>query len=111
MMIKHIAHAKPFAFKDDIHYEKGQVKSKTIAKNKTMSITLFAFDANESLSRHQSPGDALVTVLDGTVNIEIGTEHFKLSEGESIIMPANVAHAVFAITPFKMLLTIVFESV
>ena len=70
-------------------------------------MTLFAFDAGEGVSTHAAPGDALVFVLEGEAEITIdGTPH-TVTGGNAIVMPAGIPHAVKAIKPFKMLLTVV----
>ncbi len=110
-MIKNINQAEITRFKDEVVYQKGQVVSKTITKSKAVNISLFAFDEKEGLSAHTSTGDALVTILDGNADITIDDKLHKLATGDSILMPANVKHALYAQTPFKMLLIIVFPGV
>lgn len=106
-LIKNIAHASIISLTDSIAYEQGKVVSITLAQRPGVGMTLFAFDAGEGVSTHAAPGDAMVYVLDGKCQITIdGTIH-ELDSGLSIIMPAGVPHAVKAITPFKMLLTVV----
>ena len=90
-----------------IDYQKDSVVSKTIIDKTTGTITLFAFDKGQGLSEHTAPFDALVQVLDGKVEIEISKKKNILSAGEAIIMPANETHALRAIEPFKMLLTMI----
>jgi quercetin dioxygenase-like cupin family protein len=51
----------------------------------------------------------MVYILDGMAEITIGDEKFTVKEGETIIMPANVPHALYAAERFKMLLTVVFS--
>ena len=46
----------------------------------------------------------MVCILDGEVRITIGGRPYHLKTGESIIMPANVPHALEAVTAFKMML-------
>ncbi len=107
-MFKSIELSKILSLKDEVVYQNHQVTSRTIVKNKEVTITLFAFDKGEGLSSHASNGDALVQVLDGTVKITIADQDYILNEGDSIIMPANISHALEAIEKFKMLLTIIF---
>lgn len=107
-MIKNIDYAKVINLIDEVTYQDGQVVSKTIAKTKSANITLFAFDKDEGLSTHTSTGDALVTVLDGKVKITIDNIDHVLTKGNSILMPANVPHALYGIEKFKMLLIISF---
>ncbi|MGD2200950.1 MAG: cupin domain-containing protein [Candidatus Bathyarchaeota archaeon] len=93
--------------KEVIDYQDGAVVSRTIIDKPTGTVTLFAFDEGEGLSEHTTPFDALVQVLDGEVEIIIGSEPYILTEGEAIIMPADIPHALRAISAFKMLLTMV----
>lgn len=93
-----------------VAYQPGQIVSKTLAQNKAVSITLFAFEKDEEISSHESDGDALVTILDGTSEVTIDGENYVLNEGESIVMPAKRPHAVYAKERFKMSLTVVFPQ-
>ena len=43
-----------------VEYQDGSVVSKTVIGKKTGTVTLFAFDAGQSLSEHTAPFDALV---------------------------------------------------
>jgi len=92
---------------DTVEYASGSVVSKTITKKDTGTITLFAFDKDQGLSEHSAPFDAMVNVIDGKADIIINRESHILEKGESIIMPANVPHALKAIEKFKMLLVMI----
>ncbi|WP_085535289.1 cupin domain-containing protein [Massilibacteroides vaginae] len=90
-----------------IDYSKGGVISKQILKNAAGNITLFSFDEGQGLTEHTAPFDAMVQVLEGEVEIRIGGKPNLLKQGETIIMPANIPHALQAVKPFKMLLTMI----
>jgi Uncharacterized conserved protein, contains double-stranded beta-helix domain len=94
-------------FEDLIDYSDGGVISKQILKNEAGNVTLFSFDKGQGLTEHTAPFDAMVQVLDGEVEIRIGGEPHSLKKGESIMMPANIPHALFATERFKMLLTMI----
>jgi len=96
--------AEPIILKDYIEYSSGSVVSKTLKQNTAGTITLFAFDSGQGLSEHSAPFDAIVQVIEGEGSFIIGGEEHNLKEGELIIMPANVPHAVRAVQRFKMLL-------
>ncbi len=98
---------KPFAIKNTINYAEGAIVSKTIIKKPAGTITLFAFDVGEELSEHATPYDALVQVYDGEAQITIGGIPHTVSKSQSIIMPANIPHAVKAKERFKMMLTMI----
>jgi quercetin dioxygenase-like cupin family protein len=90
-----------------VEYAKDSVVSKTILNKSVGTLTLFAFDAGQSLSEHTAPYDAVVQVLDGSARLTIGGQDKMVSDGQIIIMPANVPHAVNAEERFKMLLTMI----
>ena len=90
-----------------ISYQDGTVVSKTIVKKETGTVTLFAFDKGQGLSEHTAPFDALVYVVDGSVEISISKEKHQLRKGEMIVMPANEPHALHGVEAFKMLLTMI----
>lgn len=90
-----------------IDYSANSVVSREIVKTKTGTLTLFAFDAGQGLSEHSAPFDALVQVLDGESKIIIGGKSIVTKAGETILMPANVPHAVSAHQKFKMLLIMI----
>lgn len=101
--------SKIFSMNHSIEYTSGGVISKQIVKSKAGNVTLFSFDKGQGLSEHSAPFDALVQVIDGEVEIKIGGEPFNLRTGDSIIMPANIPHALHAVEPFKMVLTMIKE--
>ena len=98
---------KPNSLSGMVDYQKDAVVSKTIIDKKTGTVTLFSFDQGQGLSEHTAPFDALVQVLEGTVEIKISGKPFHLKQGEMIIMPADEPHALKAVEPFKMLLTMI----
>lgn len=90
-----------------IDYQDDSVVSREIIRKDTGTVTLFAFDRGQGLSEHTAPFDAMVQVIDGEAEITISGEKNRLAAGEMIIMPANEPHAVMAVEPFKMLLTMI----
>ena len=88
--MKNIPKNERMTLASQIDYQPGQVVSKTLAQNNAVSLTLFSFEKGEEISTHVSGGDAMV------------------QEGESIVMPAGIPHAVFGEERFKMLLTVIF---
>ena len=78
-----------------------------ILKKTSGNVTLFSFDKGQSLSEHTAPFDALIQVIEGDTEILIDQKSFFLKTGESIIMPANIPHAVKAPEKFKMILIMI----
>ena len=106
--IKNIEHEKVVNLAGEVEYMPGQVVSKTLAQNEAVSVTLFAFEKGEEIGTHDSKGDAMVTVLDGTGEFTVGGVKHVCKAGEALVMPATIPHAVYALERFKMLLTVVF---
>lgn len=106
--IKNLAKSEILKLTEQVEYLTGQIVSKTLTQNDYVSLTLFAFDKDEEISTHESTGDAMVTVLDGTGKFTIGGKEYILNAGETIVMPAKVPHAVYGQEKFKMLLTVIF---
>lgn len=90
-----------------VEYSAGGVISKQVLKNESGNITLFSFDKGQGLSEHTAPFDAVVQILDGQAQITIGGNPVLLQKGQTIIMPANISHALYAVENFKMLLTMI----
>ncbi|RDY30465.1 cupin domain-containing protein [Lachnotalea glycerini] len=107
-IMKNIVKSEVVELKEQVGYLEHQVVSKTLVQNEVLNITLFAFDKNEEISSHESKGDAFVTCLDGEGEITIDDAKYSLTEGQSIVMPAQHPHAVFGKEKFKMLLVVVF---
>ncbi len=107
--MKNFEHSTKINFRDDIDYASNGIVSKRVLEKTTGNISLFAFDKGQQLSEHSAPFDAMIQVLEGTSEILIDKKPYRLEAGESIIMPANIPHAVNAVEKFKMLLTMIKE--
>ncbi len=90
-----------------VSFQAGAVVSRTLVKKEKGTVTLFAFDAGQALSEHTAPFAALVHALEGEAEVLLAGKPHRLAAGEVLLMPAGVPHAVMAIRPFKMLLTMI----
>ena len=95
------------AIDKEVKYSENSIVSRQVIKEATGNVSLFAFDKGQELSEHTAPFDALVQVLEGNVEISIAGKKYPLEQGSSIIMPADIPHAVKAVERFKMLLTMI----
>ena len=96
-----------FNYATSVDYAAGAIVSKTVLKKQTGNISLFSFAKGEALSEHTAPFDAMIQVVDGKGEIIIGGKSYLVNAGETIIMPANISHAVKAVEKFKMVLTMI----
>ncbi len=90
---------------DLITVAEGAVVSRVLTKSGGGNVTLFAFDRNQGLSEHTAPFDALVQVVDGSLDLTIGGQPVKVGAGEIVLMPAGVPHALHAPEASRMVLT------
>jgi quercetin dioxygenase-like cupin family protein len=88
-----------------VDYAKKSIVSKIIYKNRHAILTLFALDKGQSIAEHITPFDAMVQIIEGEAELTIGGKKKLFKAGSSIIMPANIPHALKAKTAYKMLLT------
>jgi quercetin dioxygenase-like cupin family protein len=100
-----LASDRASALTDLVDVAQGAIVSRVLAKSSGGNVTLFAFDRGQGLSEHTAPFDALVQVVDGTLDLTIGGQEVRLQAGEIVRMPANVPHALHAGEASRMVLT------
>ena len=101
--IKNVEQSKVLKLNDIVAYQDNQIASLTLANEEHVGMTIMAFDEGEGVSTHAAGGDAMVCVLDITVD---GVTS-RVEKGDTIVMPANIPHSVKAVTKYKMLLTVI----
>ena len=99
--------AKPFDYAGLVGYQEESIVSRTIIGKPAGTITIFAFDKDQSLSTHSAPYDALLQMVEGTGQITIEGVDYTVEAPQVIIMPADKPHAVSAPERFKMLLVMI----
>jgi quercetin dioxygenase-like cupin family protein len=102
-----ISGAAPVAPLTVADYQEGAIVSRTLLKRGGGTVTLFAFDQDQSLSEHTTPLDAIAHVLEGEALVTIAGSPIVVRSGEMVLMPANQPHAVYATSRFKMLLSMI----
>lgn len=105
--LKGLDYAQAINLAASVDYQENKIISKNLVAKKDLVMTVMAFDKGESLEPHMAPGDALVTVLDGEGKFFVDGKASTVKQGESIVLPANIPHAVEAVEKFKMLLILV----
>lgn len=108
-LVKNLEKEKVFETKGLIKYNENQVASLNLVQKPGLNLTVISFDKGESLSAHTASGDAIALILEGEAQITIDGKVNIVKEGEGILMPAGLPHALKALTKFKMWLTVVKE--
>lgn len=93
--------------KQMLQYQEKAVVSRMLVKNQAGNVTLFAFEGDEGLSEHTAPYDALIVGVDGRAEVVLDGVRHSVGEGDCLLMPAHVPHAVHPLGGFKMLLVMI----
>jgi len=106
---KGLPDAHPVNLADLADYQEGSIVSRTLVQRNGGTLTLFAFDVGQSLSEHTAPFDAVVQIVEGEAELIIGGKKVLTKKGETVLMPADIPHAVNASSRFKMMLIMIRE--
>jgi quercetin dioxygenase-like cupin family protein len=71
----------------------------------TLRSNLIALTAGTSLQDHESPGEATLTVREGTITFHAGEEQVTLPAGSMLIIPPE-RHGLTALTDAVLVLTV-----
>ncbi|MEF8772805.1 cupin domain-containing protein [Halodesulfurarchaeum sp.] len=88
-----------------LSYQDGAIVSRTIVDREDVTVTMFAVDAGQSISEHTAQHDAILHVLDGTAHVSIDSTEYEVGDGDGLVFPSEVPHALWGEERFKMLLT------
>jgi quercetin dioxygenase-like cupin family protein len=105
-----IPSAEALRLGDLITVTEGGIASRVLAKTGGGNVTLFAFDQAQGLSEHTAPFDALVLVLEGSLDLTIGTTRLTATTGDIVRLPAHEPHAVDSVDRSKMLLVMLRDA-
>lgn len=87
-----------------VYTERGIV-SKTVYESPRLNVILFTFDAGQELSEHTASVPAIIHLLEGEAEVQLGEQRVEGRPGFWAYMPANLPHAIRAKTRLAMLLT------
>ena len=71
-----------------------------------MRVTMVAFQDGGSLRQHKAPGPVSIQLLQGEVEVGVGSSAQQLTAGECLVLGAEVEHSLVAHKPSVILLTI-----
>jgi quercetin dioxygenase-like cupin family protein len=87
-----------------VPYQPDAVVSRIVLRGGGGTVTAFAFDVGQALSKHTTPFEALMLVVDGEAEIVVADTVHRVSAGQLVRLPGGEAHAVKALTRAKMML-------
>lgn len=82
------------------------ILSRTLYQDDHVKVVIFGFAEGQELSAHTAPFRAIIHVLDGTARLKLGADTVEAGPGAWIQMEPNLEHGVFAVTPVRLLLTL-----
>jgi quercetin dioxygenase-like cupin family protein len=90
-----------------VSIQPGAIVSKVIHRDGQVNVTVFGLDAGEELTEHQASSAAIVQVLAGRMRFTADSEEFDAGPGFWLHMAPETPHALVAVEPTVMLLTLV----
>jgi quercetin dioxygenase-like cupin family protein len=89
-----------------VSIQPGAIVSKVIHRDGLVNVTVFGLDAGEELTEHQASSAAIVQVLAGRLRFTADGEELDAGPGFWLHMAPDTPHAVVAVEPTVMLLTL-----
>ena len=89
-----------------VSIQPGAILSKVIHRDGLVNVTVFGLDAGEELTEHQASSAAIVQVLAGRLRFTADGEELDAGPGFWLHMAPDTPHAVVAVEPTVMLLTL-----
>lgn len=82
--------------RDLIEYPSSGILSKVLFKDNNSQHSLFCLAAGTEIDEHTSTRNAVITVVEGTGNLNLEGKDIALTPGVFVFMSANAPHAVQA---------------
>ena len=84
------------------------ILSRTFFQDSQMRAILFSFAQGQELSQHTASVPAILHFLEGEANVTLGEQPLEAHPGSWFHMTAELPHSIYAKTPVKMLLLMLF---
>lgn len=93
-------------FQDLIEYPQSGILSKVLFKDNNSQYSLFCLAAGTEIDEHTSTRNAVITVVEGTGNLNLEGKDIALVPGVFVFMRANAPHALQAKENLAFMLTL-----
>ncbi|MEN8113520.1 MAG: cupin domain-containing protein [Actinomycetota bacterium] len=80
--------------------------SRVVYSDERIRVVAFAFDTGQELTDHTAGVPAVVQVIDGRLRLTLGERTVEVGPASWVHMEAHLTHAVVALEPSVMLLTL-----
>ena len=90
-----------------VSIQPGAIVSKVIHRDSQLNVTVFGLDVGQELTEHKASRSAIVQVLTGRLRFTADGEELDAGPGFWLHMASETPHALVAVEPAVMLLTLV----
>ncbi|MDJ0923242.1 MAG: cupin domain-containing protein [Acidimicrobiia bacterium] len=91
---------------DNVEIPEQGTLSRVLYRDDQVRVVLFAFDRDQELTDHSADRPALIQVLSGRLEVKLGSDSSTIDSKSWVHMPARLNHAVRALEPSIMVLTL-----
>ncbi len=105
--IKDVPEAEVFNFRDLIDYRENGTADMHFVDRSDVRLFLLALRQGERIPEHTPPGDALLTILEGRVRIQLREQRPEIPSGRNILLPATAKRSLEALEDSKALFVLV----
>lgn len=88
-----------------VQIQPGAVVSRVVHRDDALHVTVFGFDAGQELTEHTAARAAIVEVVSGRLRFTVDGDELDLGPGSWLHMAPNAPHALVAVEPTVMVLT------
>ncbi len=86
-----------------IDYKKESINTEILLNNNDSKAILFAIEKEQLISKHTTPVDALLYVIEGKVQFQTPNNTYDIEKGELFKIKANIEHSVLGLKDSKIL--------
>lgn len=101
---KNIELSKTHNFAELVTISEGIVESRGFINRKDIKMTMLSLPRGEGINAYALPGDTLIVVLEGQLEVTINESNMKLAVGECIVASAGIPHGIDPIVSSKVLM-------
>jgi quercetin dioxygenase-like cupin family protein len=81
------------------------ILSRTLYQDDHVKAVIFGFAEGQELSAHTAPFRAFLHILEGSARITLGADVVEGAAGTWVAMEPNLEHGITALSPLRLLLT------
>lgn len=108
--LNYIELTKPLPLIWQIDYKIDDIVSKPILQTNSVAIALMAIDKRQKVGTTDTAKDTLIYVLEGTAEVTVQEKRYIVTAGETMIMPSDKPHNIYALEPFKMMFIVLYNE-